>query len=131
MYECVESRTSLFYNALAADPKESITVKHTTFMHVYYLILNFIISYIYDYYTRISPNLISAKKNRTAELIDRSYGKSFKFKKGLPESLRNRNLRSVTSKISRRTHIDSHIYVPLFERECHPWGNMNFNLPID
>ena len=36
-----------FYNALAADQKESITVKHMIFMHVYYLILNFIISYIY------------------------------------------------------------------------------------
>ena len=74
-----------FYNALAADPKESITVKHTIFMHVYYLILNFIISYIYEYYTRISPNLISAK-NRIAELINRSYGKSFRFKKGLLET---------------------------------------------
>ena len=85
-----------FYNALPADPKDSITVKHTMFMHVYYLTLNFIISYIYDYYTRISLNLISLK-NRIAELIYRSYWKSFKFKQVyLNLSLRDRNLTSNT-----------------------------------
>ena len=33
-------------------------------------------------------------------------------------TLRDRNLTSATSKISRRTNFDSYIYVPLFEREC-------------